>query len=272
MQPGTEPLVVATTLGSILSEVAGFFSMFWITRSHPMGQLLALALVSPFAGGAVWQYLNKLNGWRFYLGGPNNEPYGTYAAIWGLVTLFPVIFAVRILTSERTLNSLFSVGRWFRSREFALVLFFVALAALCSLFFYGVRPATGVRAYVTSLGWRYEPTEQLMIVLWAAAISIVPTGAIALLGGRHTPRATSSEALLYALPFVLAIFLCLLGLSIYFALYDYVNLDQKAQIRGFMAGYVVRFAIFWGIWAAIDTRNPKRIWKQVKVKGERVFS
>ena len=166
-----------------------------------------------------------------------------------------MIFSVRLVTSEHNINNIAAVGRWFISVECLLVVLYVTLAGICALFFYGIEREYGIRALISSYGMSLERMEQVMIVLWSLSISIVPTLALVLLGGTYSPSRKWPEVLSYAIPALFAVIVCLLALAGYFALYDYTNLDQKAQIRGVMAGFVVRFSVFWGLWLAIDTRN-----------------
>ena len=189
-----------------------------------------------------------------------------------MATLLPVIFSVRLATSEHDLNNIATVGRWFISAECLLVVLYVTLAGICALFFYGAEREYGMRAFISSFGMSHERMEQVMIVLWALAISVVPTLALVLLGGTYSPNRSWPEVLSYAMPALFAVAACLLALAGYFALYDYTNLDQKAQIRGVMAGFVIRFSVFWGLWLAIDTRNFHSLLSVLKHRTMRPFT
>lgn len=272
MQKGTEPWIMLTAITGAASQIVGFFSLYRSAKRFPLACLLAFSLLSPIVGGVVWQYLNKLNGWSFHLGGPGNEPYGFYAAIWGAITILPIAFSVRIATTDRNMNSIIAIVRWFISRECALVLAYVVLAALLSVLFYGYTREAGVRSLITAWGWSYERTEQAMIVVWSVALSVAPVIAILLFGGPSAPLKSMPHLLLYAAPGVVSVVLCLLALSAYFGLYDYLNLDQKAQIRGLIAGFVLRFGLFWGTWLAIDARNTGNLWRILKSYAAKPFS
>lgn len=272
MHKGTEPWVVLTTITGITGQVVGFFSLYHSVARFPLASLLLFSLLSPLAGGVVWHYLNRTNGWRFHLGGPGNEPYGVYAAVWGAITILPVAFAVRLVTAAREPASIFDVARWFVSPESALVLVCTVLAALLAVAVYGPREGAGLRGRIMARGWGHERTEQTMIVVWALILSAAPALAIFIFGGPGAPSGTLPQALLYAAPAVVSTVLCLLVLSAYFGLYDYLALDQKAQIRGLAAGFCLRFGMFWGMWLAIDCRNFDRIWQLVQQLVTRPFS
>jgi hypothetical protein len=271
MMKGTEPLFLLKTIAGVASEIVGFFSAYYAFRHYKFATVVAFSLIAPIVGGIVWQYLCKVNGWPFHLGGSQNEPYGIYAVVWGVVTLLPVVFAVRLVTSEHNLNSIAAVGCWFISFECLLCVVYVGLAGICSLLFYGVEKEYGVRTFITSFGMSHERTEQIIIAIWALSISVIPTFALMLLGGTHTPRWDTKEVLSYAAPSVLTVTLCLLSLSVYFALYDYTNLDQKAQIQGMVAGLAVRFSVFWGLWLSIDIRNLKWVLSAIKDRALQPF-
>ena len=272
MRTGTEPWVALKTIVSACGQIVGFFSLYYSARRFPSVCLAALALLSPIAGGVVWHLLNKMNGWPFYLGGPQNEPYGLYATVWGGITILPVAFAVTLATTKADLNSIAAVARWFVSREFALVLTYTALAAIFAVALYGPTRGLGVRTFIGGLGWGHERTEQAMIVLWAVALAGAPALAIFLLGGPSSAPRSMPHLLLYAAPAVVASLLCLLALAAYFGLYDYLNLDQKAQIRGLIAGYVVRFGLFWGTWLIIDVGNFRQVKAMIALYARRRFS
>jgi hypothetical protein len=240
-------------------------------RTAPWLLLLVLSFLCPFLGSAAWQFLCKWNQWSFYLGGPRNEPYGLYAFIWGVVVFLPIVLILRILTSERRLNTPAAVFRWFVSRESALVLAYVGLAGLAAVFFYGVRPDSGCRAWVTAWDLTPERTEQVLLVLWAISLSVLPPAAILLLGGQWVPRLGTADMLLYALPAVLSALASLVALAFYFGSYDHSVLDPHAQIRGAAAGWTMRFAVFWGLWMAIDRRNAELIVAGIRNRLNRPF-
>lgn len=265
MASGTEPWVILNALLGAFGQIAGFFSLYYAARRYPAVCLAALALLSPVAGGVVWQLLNKVNGWPFYLGGPQNEPYGWYAAVWGATTILPVAFAVTLVSTKARLGSLKEVARWLVSREFALVLTFTALASIFAVAFYGPSKGVGVRVFIGCLGLGFEHCEQAMIVLWALVLACAPALAILFLGRPSAAPRTLRCLYLYAAPAAITASLCLLVLAAYFGLYDYLNLDQKAQIRGLVAGYVVRFGLFWGTWLIIDIRHFRRVATILKV-------
>lgn len=272
MRTGTEPWVVAKTIMSACSQIIGFFSLYYSARGFPSVCLAALALLSPIAGGLAWHLLNRINGWPFYLGGPINEPYGLYAVVWGGTTILPVALAVTLATTKADLNSISAIAQWFVSREFGMVLVCSALAGAFSMLLYGPTRKLGARTLISGLGWRHERTEQAMIVLWAVALAGAPALAVLILGGPSSVPRSMPHLLLYTAPAVVASILCLLALAAYFGFYDYLNLDKKAQIRGLIAGYVVRLGLFWGTWIIIDAGNFHQLKSIVAVYLNSPFS
>jgi hypothetical protein len=272
MPNGTQPIIILKAIVGIVSEVVGLFSIYAAVKRYRAITIVVLSVTAPILGGAIWLYLCKVNDWPFYLGGSHNEPYGIFAAIWGVVTLLPVIFSVKLVTSEYEINNIASVGCWFISAECLLVVLYVFLAGICALLFYGIENEYGVRAFISSFGMSYENKELTIIALWGFVISIFPTLALVLLRGTYSPNLSWPQALTYVLPALLAVVACLLALSGYFAIYDYTNLDQKAQIRGLIAGFVLRFSIFWGLWLAIDTRNFHSLYSILKYRVMQPFT
>jgi hypothetical protein len=147
MEPGTEPIAAGQRFIHNLKKFLYLASKAYrLIAKYPVPGLVVLSLFASFAGGAAWQRLCKVLDWPFYLGGPNNEPYGFYAIVWGAVTLFPIIACVRFFSTERDLGTPWKVLTWFFSRESALVVVYTFLACMVATAFYGWQHIYSMRA------------------------------------------------------------------------------------------------------------------------------
>jgi hypothetical protein len=211
-------------------------------------------------GLLVWNRLCKRNKWPFFTGG-TDEPYGPFAMLWGLITLFPIIFCVQLLTTAYPLNSIYAVLAWFGSREMALILTYSLGASFAALLFYGFRPGKSLR---TRLGGgavqrgaiHLETFDLLMVAVWALLLGGIPTLSMSLFAAGMTPGAAlAANALGYATPVSIALVACLLMLSGYFYVSDYRRLDPKGMFKGFLAEFALRTSLFWGTWLMLDGRH-----------------
>jgi hypothetical protein len=253
MEPGTEPIVASQWVIAHLKKILTMLSRAYrIIAKYRMPGLIILSVLASVIGGVAWQRLCKVNDWPFYLGGPNNEPYGLYAFVWGVITLFPVIASVRFFSTERDLSTPWKVLTWFVSRDSALILVYTILAGIVATVFYGWRRDIGVRAVIEDFPLSFEHTEMLIILVWAATLGALPSMAVRFLGGAYSSKKTSA---ILGIPSGLAMMLCILTLSVYFYSFDYEELDRWGQIRGFIAGPSLRFAIFWGLWLIVEGKT-----------------
>lgn len=255
--PGAAPLVVATAMLGLWSEVIGFFSLYYGFRGNRPLLLFLFSVLAPLAGALVWNRLCKRNRWPFFTGGVGGEPYGAYAFLWGMVTMFPLIFAVQLLITAQPLNSILAVLGWLASREFALVLCYAAFAGLAAVLFYGFRPGRSLGARMGAVGRMHvETRDLLMVCLWALMLSALPTLSVSLFAPGQSPRAAlAGNALGYAAPVSLALLACLLMVSGYFHFADYRRLDPKGMFKGFLAEFALRCSLFWGTWLLLDGRH-----------------
>lgn len=262
--PGTAPLVFMTALVGLWSELIGFFSLYYGFRGNRPLLLFLFSILSPMVGVLVWNRLCKRNRWPFFTGGGDDEPYGIYAFAWGMVTMFPIIFCVQLLTSAHPLNSILSVLEWFVSREAGLILSYSLFAGLAAVLFYGFRPGRSLRSRLGRRTMEVETYDLLMVGLWALVLSAIPTLSVSLFDTRSTdprshgldPRAAlAANALGYATPVSIALVVCLLILSGYFYFSDYRRLDPKGMFKGFLTEFGLRCSLFWGTWLLMDGRH-----------------
>jgi hypothetical protein len=269
---GTGPLILASTTVGVSSEIVGFFSLYWGFRSHHTLLLFLFSILSPIAGGAVWNRLCKRNKWPFFTGGPGNEPYGIYAFIWGFVTMLPIIFTVQILTSNFRLNSVISVLTWFFSQEFALILSYAFFSGIAAVVFFGIRKNKSLRSRLMNRTTEFETAELVIVGVWAVFLSTIPTFSISLFANPHTPRLSlSADALGYIAPVSISLVVCLLLLSSYFYFSDYKRHDPKGMFKGVLAEFGLRCSVFWGLWLLMDGRHLLMLLKMLNTLLNREF-
>ena len=250
-------MVLATALLGLWSELIGFFSLYYGFRGNRPLLLFVFSVLAPLAGALVWNRLCKRNRWPFFTGGVGSEPYGAYAFLWGMVTMFPIIFGVQLLVTAQPLNSILSVLAWFASREFALILGYAGFAGLAAVLFYGFRQGRSLGARMGGIGrMQVETRDLLMVCLWALVLSALPTLSVSLFAPGQSPRAAlAGNALGYAAPVSMALLACLLMVSGYFYFSDYRRLDPKGMFKGFLAEFALRCSLFWGTWLLLDGRH-----------------
>lgn len=254
--PGSAPLVFATAMVGLWSQLIGFFSLYYGFRGNRPLLLFLFSILAPLAGSLVWNRLCKRNRWPFYTGGERHEPYGPYAFLWGMITFFPIIFAAQLLTTARPLNSILAVLAWFGSREIALILSWSLFAGLAAVIFYGLRPDRSLRARLSGRGLQLETLDLLMVGAWAVLLSGLPTLSLSLFAAGMKPQdAVAANPLGYAAPVTGSAMACLLFLSGYFYFSDYRRLDPKGMFKGFLAEFALRCSLFWGTWLLLDGRH-----------------
>lgn len=250
---GTAPLVFATAMIGLWSEVLGFFSLYYGFRGNRTVLLFLFSILAPLVGVLVWNRLCKRNRWPFFTGGYAAEPYGPYAFIWGMVTMFPIIFCVQLLTSAHSLGSILSVLQWLTSREFALILSYSLFAGMAAVLFYGFRQGRSLRARFSGRGIQLETFDLLMVGVWALVLAGIPTLSVSLFApGMSARTALSANALGYATPISIALLACLLMVSGYFYFSDYRRLDPKGMFKGFLSEFALRSSLFWGTWLLME--------------------
>jgi hypothetical protein len=255
--PGAVPLVFLTALIGIWSQVIGFFSLYYGFRGNRTLLLFLFSVLSPLVGVLVWNRLCKRNRWPFFTGGLD-EPYGPFAFLWGLITIFPIIFCVQLLATSHPLNSIHAVLTWFGSKEMALILTYSLCAGIAAVLYYGFRPGRSLRMRLSGGAVQrgsihFETFDLLMIAVWALLLSGLPTLSMSLFAADMTPQAAlAANALGYAAPVTIALVACLLILSGYFYFSDYRRLDPKGMFKGFLAEFALRGALFWGTWLVLD--------------------
>lgn len=201
----------------------------WRTSRSPaaivVGGLLAAVL-----GGILWNALNRLLGWDFFMGSPGQSLSGVQAIIWGTITLFPIPAAVVLLHRSED-----------RRRLLLPSLLFVAVGAVCAGAFY----ASGVREAIENLQLGYVLQETMLALFFALAMSVLPLLAVILASGRG--KLAALPAIVLAVPTAAALLGFLLTLLI-----DR-PVSEVIQLRGFAVAFALRLALFSSLYLVSGT-------------------
>lgn len=183
--------------------------------------VLAGALFAALVGGLLWNALNRLVGWPYFMGSAGEVLRGWPALVWGLVTTAPIA-APLFLPGPAPARA---------RRVLPAVLFTLAGGASALLFH-----ASGVRAAVERLALGYAAQETILVVVFALVLS-VPPQLSALIAARRRPRAGRWATTLFApAAAALAGFLVTLLVD--------RPVTEVLQLRGFVVGFALRFAQF----------------------------
>jgi len=194
------------------------------------------AVSAAFVGGMGWNGACRLFGWSYHLGGPGNWPHGAAAFVWGWLTLFPILplalwayYVYGRLTGE-------AIWRWKW-----LVLAYALAGGASAVVFYD----SGIREFVTSLGYGEVPRELVIVVVWSSIISIfesLSTMACFYL----LPRSRDALYALFQTAFsVLFSILAVIVFSVFLP-------PTVPMLRGLIAGFALRVALFCGLIAFLS--------------------
>jgi hypothetical protein len=206
-------------------------------RTHrPIGHgpwpVLVGALFAALFGGIVWNALNRILEWPYFMGSTGEALRGGRALVWGLVTMAPVAAPLLFLRSgtERVLRVLPAI-------------LFTLVGGASALLFH----SSGVRAVVENLGLDYALQETIVVVVFALVLSVPPHLA-ALLAARRGPR-FAWFALTLIVPTAAALLAFLVTLVI-----DR-PVSEMLQLRGFVVAFALRIAQFFSLYVALVPRD-----------------
>ena len=190
---------------------------------------IIFALLAAFLGGLIWNILNHLFDWSFYMGGSGNEPMGIPAFLWGLSVGIPVIvFALLSLRIIKAPSAAFTSCDW----RLAIVVYSLATGVAGYIFY-----NSGFRVFVEGFGYSYGLQETIIVIIYAALLSIFPLLSVfALLGFPKMPKRM--------LFFVLTAPVLLSLLSVWGTTLVNRPEIEVAQLRGFLVGFFLRLAMF----------------------------
>lgn len=193
---------------------------------------IVFALLSALLGGLIWNLLNHLFDWSFYMGGSGNEPTGVLAFVWGLTAGIPVIvlalLSIRMAKPPSTMPI---------RRDWRLVVTVYSLAAGAAGFiFYN----SGFRSFIEGFGYSYGLQEIIIVVVYSAEISILPfLSVFALL--RFPIVDVKKLTIVLAAPVLLSV------MSVFGTMLVNRPETEIAQLRGFLIGSLLRLSMFVAI-------------------------
>lgn len=170
-------------------------------------------------GGLLWNLLNHLSGWTFYMGSPDNEPTGLSAFIWGVVSLLPLSAFAFLYIYKINLKSIFGAA------------VYTILGGLAALLFYTI----SLRSIIAAMGFPYALQESLIVILYACIISLPPY--ISALFAREPLSVTFRTILNGLLPVGITFLACAMTFII-----DRPA-GEIAQLRGFVVGLTLRISM-----------------------------
>ena len=202
----------------------------WVGRN---ALLIVIALTAAALGGILWNVTNLLFSWTYHTGGPNNEPYGLSAVLWGILSLTPVILLAEIYAKKPfpASNALVQLAAY------------LAVGGLSALVFY----SGGIRSFLESHVRSYEIREVIIVLLYAALISLPPYAALRVLG--KTVQAGKATAIHIVLP---------IGLSLMAVLLSFLIRRPEVEvagIRGLLVGLLMRTGMFFAAARAIQSET-----------------
>lgn len=215
---------------------------------------VALALLAALSGGFVWNILNHLFGWRFYMGGSGNEPAGVIAFLWGLTAGAPIIaFALLSIKMAKPSIAARSGYDW----RFAVALYSLAAGAAGFIFY-----NSGFRSWIEGLGYAHGLQETVIVIAYAMLLSFLPM--LSILTLLHFPK---TQGVLLAAILTAPVLVSVL--SVWGTVLINRPEAEVAQLRGFVVGLTLRLAMFAAV-RTVLTGSPKefRVKYFVRIKSK----
>ena len=193
-------------------------------RDRSLGRLTVAVLGALFAGvfgGLVWNVLNSLLGWPYFMGGAELGLRGIPALVWAILTTVPI--PLPLLAQFRT-------GQ--RRRMMVPMAAFVIVGSLAAFSFLML----GIRGAVEAAGLGNPLQEVLIAILYSSTLAIPPLLVAALIAsrGRLSPR------------HALAILAPVLGTALTVLFLSLINrpASELFQLRGFAVGFVLKLLMY----------------------------
>ena len=227
-------------IGSIVTIATFVFLFFrWYFEQHSSPALfLVCAVAAPVIGGLVWNVLCKLKDWPYHMGGSGNEPHGWHAFIWGVITIFPVIFLGVLVGRNLQINNWSLLLKWLVSTDVLLIMLYTIFSGLGAIAFYD----SGIRRFIETMKLGYAKQEIAIVLLWSAIMSTTSYLAYLVFISLHNTIRTT-VMLSIQIPF--AVLLSALAVLLFLCVAPYTQAFD--QFRGFAAGFALRFGLFCGI-------------------------
>lgn len=208
----------------------------------PVWLLIAIisAALAVVVGGLLWNIVNVLFKWHFYLGGSGNEPYGVAAFIWG------IILALTISVIALAAGYRYIPRDWQSFRKGLVVIALYTLGGgLGAVIFYD----SGVRRLVESANLGYGGQEVIIAVVWSFVLSISTYLPVQITHSISETRVDVLNTRYLALQIPVTTILVLLAVLVSL-LIDRPE-TELSQLRGFFAGVALRLGLFLGLLGSI---------------------
>lgn len=197
------------------------------TRSPGQVSVLLGALFAAVCGGVLWNGLNRVLGWPYFMGSESEELRGLRALLWGLITTAPIPAPLLALHNGEA-----------RRRLVVPSILFAVFGGLSALVFY----SSGIRSAVEGMGFGYTARETLIVVAFALCLSIPPLFAAILPLSRG--KLVYAHGILVFSPTVAAL------LAFFVTLLIDRPVSEILQLRGFVVGFTLRLAVFLSLFRA----------------------
>jgi len=205
-------------------------------------RVLVCGFLGVFVCGFIWNILNSLLGWPYYLGGAGNEPHSFSAFIWGSIVVFPVAFFAYLALYKKYIlansKSLWKVS--------IVIILYTIFGAIGAVIFYD----SGFRNYIAEQKFGYGSQELIIVSVWALVISLLASLPILILN-RTFKEVLNARIVFLQIPFCVVISF----LAVVISLFIHAPESQVAIIRGFLAGLGLRFGLFVGIVSSIFLKS-----------------
>ncbi|MDR0782539.1 MAG: hypothetical protein LBE83_02100 [Propionibacteriaceae bacterium] len=197
---------------------------------------IVFALLAAISGGLIWNLVNHLASWGYYMGGSGNEPSGVAGLLWGLIIGLPII-----ICAELTLGFTKVTPETLKLDQGLTVGLFSLATAVAGFIFYN----SGIRGTIEGLALPYAAQELTIALTHATILSSLPLLTIFAAQG-FRPRNPRLLILIFGLPVVVP-GLAALGTAL-------VGLPESevAQLRGFVVGLLLRLSMFISTWTLLS--------------------
>lgn len=187
--------------------------------------LLFRSLFAALAGGLLWNGLNRLAGWSYFMGSADDALHGASAFLWGALTSAPLPLALPQISGRHRRSS--------PEVSAPLVAAFTLAGGLAGLLYFSF----GLRLALEAAGLSYAPRELLLVLAFSLCLSALPCAAAFAVNFRTA--GVRRFLRLVAIPVGAAFAACM------FTLLIDLPAVQVVQLRGFAVGFAMRLGVFY---------------------------
>lgn len=194
--------------------------------------VLIRALIAALLGGIIWNGLNRLLGWSYFMGTPKDSLRGIPSVVWGITTAVPIPTA--LFCSKKRIN--------IKNK-----LLFICLYGLLEGIAAGGYFLAGLRPIIEQLHLSYIVQETIMVIWFSMLISVPPY----LLVYAVFFRGLAPSRLFFnvGLPIVGAL------VAFFLTLLIARPQPEVLQLRGFVVGFILRLAMFYILWTSLNWKR-----------------